>query len=184
MNQFSTLVYLALLSSALAIAGCVRNPEPQDTRVSGSDGGDTVETGARFSKATGLAWPQSAKVIKVGGSENSLYVLIEADAEALTEWTNNPPPWNCNQWRRGPIPEQIGLDAGMQCMKDIYYTTYESGTKGYDGADKDIIAVLNQSGVYFVAQVDEVKAPRWAERGKVLVIDTTARRAWLSVWEP
>jgi hypothetical protein len=183
MNRLPPHACLALLASIIAVAGCDPKSEPQTVQAPENHGESSADLGARFNKATGLAWPHPVKVIKSGESGTSLHMLIETDDAVLAEWIKNSPPWNCKEWQRGPIPEQVGLDAGMQCMDKVGYRK-EGDPKGYRGSGNDIVAILNQTDVYFAAKVDEAKAPAWAERGKVLVIDKAAKRAWLSVWEP
>lgn len=63
------------------------------------------EAQSRFTEATGLTWPSSAKVEAFGGHHwpPALYVVLRADREVLSEWERNGPPWHHESWQCGPV---------------------------------------------------------------------------------
>ena len=124
--------------------------------------------GAEFTRVTGLAWTESANVIFVedshGGflSEGDLEIVFDVEPEILEEWLSNPPPWEVDGWKSGPIPSEIASvapDFGDLDMADskIWYAAKERCC-----SDRNNLLYHN---------------------GNLIVISLDRGRVWLAVWD-
>ncbi len=136
----------------------------------------------RFTQITGLEWPETAKIITTGDTyflgEGEFYLVFEVDQEVLETWLSNPPPWEGNEWKSGPVPQKIG-----------YHTTF--GTSGtiiggteYIG-DEQLVKLLNSNSIWYVAKERCCSDRDYLEfhNGNLLIIDLDSNRVWLSIWD-
>lgn len=137
------------------------------------------EARSRFTEATGLTLPTSAKIQSFGGHHwpPDFHVVLQVESQDLSEWARNPPPWHHGDWKCGPVDIEIALAAAGWCMKEIQYTEYPDGACLYMGTGEEIVEILNQKNLRFAGQYEN------GRRGRLLVIDVSAGRAWLTVWE-
>lgn len=92
----------------------VRGPQPRGVSNPGAD----------FTRATGLDWPDSARVVAAedthvdwrtagplfglrSSGDGVLNIIFDVDPEAVRAWLAAPPPFGTN-WEKGPVPRTVG----------------------------------------------------------------------------
>lgn len=127
---------------------------------------ETVENpGAEFTRYTGLAFPDSAKILTAGDThggfngDGEFYVAFDADRQTIDSWLDDPPPWNQPAWLPGPVPQEI---AG-HCM--------DAPREGMDS-----------ERIRYVAEDFKLASIPW-HNGRLLVLDPARGRVVLSWWD-
>ncbi|MGM0488721.1 MAG: hypothetical protein ACQESR_18430 [Planctomycetota bacterium] len=136
-----------------------------------------------FEAVTGLSCPLSAQIILAKDTHGGLHgdgktcIALEVQRDVAVAWLNSPPPWNCRQWKHGPVPTEIGIHCNMP-TRPLY-----AASKKYRG-DKQLRDLLGSPDIWFVARErgpSNSNIP-W-HNGNLLVIAPEIGAAWLFVWD-
>jgi hypothetical protein len=142
--------------------------------------------GADFTRATGLAWPQGAKVVSVGDDHGGMmgdgefHVVFDTDEATLKKWLASPCPWQPRKWQRGPVPTEIGFHCRFG-TDGVAAIRIDGGPSKYVG-DRELEQLLRSQTIWYAAKERCCESLRW-HNGHLLVIDCATNRVWLSVWD-
>lgn len=89
-----------------------------------------------------------------------------------------PAPWT-GEWKRGPIPEEIGFHGRFGGSGISYGST--NGKWSYSG-NKKLIQLLSSKQVWH-AESDRCSGTMEWHNGNLLIIDPKTNKVWLSVWD-
>ena len=134
-----------------------------------------------FEKVTGLSCPASTQPVLSedthGGfhGDGKLYIALRAKQEVVEGWLADRPPWDAQQWRRGPVPIEIGIHCSLPGRR-IW-----SISGKYEG-DQQSRELLESEHVWYAAKDRGPSSIRW-HNGSLLLIDTKSDTAWLFVWD-
>lgn len=142
---------------------------------------------ALFSQYTGLEWPATATIVSTGdghrgmfNNEGEFHLVFDTDLATLDEWLAEPPPWQQSQWKRGPVPTEIGFHCNFG-SDGVAAVSDEGKTSEYSG-DPQLVQLLGSNRIWYAAHERCCKSLRW-HNGSLLVIDLKNNRGWLSVWD-
>lgn len=154
---------LVLLSGAITFGGfLLEMARPSQGRV-------VEDPVSRFVDCTGLAWPQSAKVIQVGddhggwNGDGEFFLVLDADRETLERWLAAVPPWGGSKWQEGAVPNEIA----MHCRFGNTHTHSDA---------------LSSSDIKYCAEDFKMTDIPW-HNGRVLAFNTTTGKVYLSWWD-
>jgi len=136
-----------------------------------------------FAKHTGLAWPESAKVVAAGDNhsgEGELHVIFDVQPADFDRLLNGAPPWSIVKWQPGPVPPKIGFHCQFG-TSGVAMTKSGNQPASYSG-DARLVELLGSHDVRYVASERCCKSLRW-HNGSLLVLDAATHRVWLSVWD-
>jgi hypothetical protein len=142
---------------------------------------------ALFSQYTGLEWPATATIVSTGdghsglfNNEGEFHLVFDTDRATLDEWLAGLPPWQQSQWKRGPVPTEIGFHCNFG-SDGVAAVSHDGKTSEYSG-DPQLVQRLGSNRIWYAAQERGCKSLRW-HNGSLLVIDLKNHRGWLSVWD-
>lgn len=147
------------------------------------------EAKAKFTNETGLAWPESAKVVSFGddhgivnmSSEGEFHIVIDADQETIDKFLKSElkaprPEWKFSEWQSGPVPPEIGRHCGFDSMAT--YSTHARKSINRQETDD----VLDSKDIMYSASERCCDTIEW-HNGTLLIVDPVKNRVWLSSWD-
>ena len=179
-------ILLALGALAIPIVFCVilANTEPFEFK-----SGPLIEDPKiGFTQITGLEWAENSEVITFadthGGflGDGEFYVIFRTDQETLEEWLSNSPPWENEEWKRGPVPPEIGFHASFG-KGGMIIGSVGNGPYQYD-SEGELVDLLKSDEIWYV--VKERCCGRdslYFHNGELLIVDLEAQQVWLSSWD-
>lgn len=138
-----------------------------------------------FEKATGILCPLSSQLILSedthGGmqGDGTLCIAWTMKREIISRWLADPPPWNLKEWKRGPVPTNIGVNCSLE-TRPLWAVSDATGPRY--GGDQQLQELLGSKDVRYVAKNRGPSSLPW-HNGNLLIIDTTTNSAWLFVWD-
>lgn len=136
----------------------------------------------RFYRITNLWKPSGAKVVSTGDDHGGLlgdgefYYVFQIDDNVIEGWLKEPPPWGA-EWKRGPIPGEIGFHC-MFGTTGVSWTRLDNGAPFYHG-ERKLVDLLSSDQIWYAAR--ERSTP-W-HNGDLLLLDRTKGQVWLSSWD-
>jgi hypothetical protein len=141
----------------------------------------------KFSLTTGLFCAKPAKVITTGSdyggfpADGEFYLILECDSGTIQRWLADRPFWGRSQWRRGPVPPEIGFHCQFGSSESMGCCTLADGSKEYSGGSAEIREVLSSPRVWYAARDRCPTIPY--HQGNLLVVDPESGRVWYSDWK-
>lgn len=138
-----------------------------------------------FTRYTGLAWPESARIVSVdddhGGfrGKGVFHIIFDVDRETLERWLVDSPPWGGRSWKRGPVPWEIGGSFGE--AHSVSATSIDGGPYKYHG-DPMVVQMLGSDKTWYAAKERCCEGMPW-RRGVALILDLGNNRVWVSSWD-
>lgn len=179
-------VILALGVLAIPIVFCVILADAEPLEFKSGPLIEDPETG--FTQITGLEWPENPEVITLADThdgflgDGEFYLIFRTDKETLEEWLSNPPPWENEEWKLGPVPPEIGSHAsfgkGSMIIGSVGDGPYQYESEG------ELVDLLKSDKIWYV--VKERCCGRdslYFHNGELLIIDLETQRVWLSSWD-
>lgn len=110
-----------------------------------------------FEKRTGLELSDSTINLKETDTyfphEGEYSIVFRTSPHQIETWLKSRPPWKNQNWRRGQIPHEVGMQCQFNFPDRVGVSSFRDGTKSYTG-DKDLENLLNDSTNYYVFRED------------------------------
>lgn len=152
------------------------------------DRGKTLveEPSLSFTQITGLPWPTAASIVSTGDThgrfqgDGELHIVFDIDRETLEKWLAGPSPWGQSEWKRGPVPPEIGYHCSFG-SQGVAMVSIDDGPYQYAG-DPKLERVLDSTENWYAVRERGSGTIRW-HNGNLLMIDMKENRVWLSAWD-
>lgn len=147
------------------------------------------EAKAKFTVETGLAWPESAKIVSFGddhgivnmSSEGEFHIVFDTDQRTIDKFLNSElkapaPDEQFSEWKSGPVDPKISPYCGFDTMAT--YSTHARSTL----SRQEIDDALDSKNIMYTASERCCDNIEW-HNGTLLIVDPVNNRVWLSSWD-
>jgi len=142
----------------------------------------------RFTLATGLFCPATAKLIDAGDdyggfpANGEWYVIATCDPGTIRHWLGCSPLWGQSQWQPGPVPPEIGHHCRFRRSEFMACSFLPDGSRQYSGGPAEVREMLSSPRVWYAARNRCPSSALPYHSGELLVVDPERGEFWYSHW--
>jgi len=139
-----------------------------------------------FQRETGLDWPSGATIVSVGDThggflgDGEFHVILDVDDSAINQLLKTLPKAPLSKWTPGPVPGIIGVHCRFG-TDGVSVGSHNDEPEHYVG-DPELVSMFGSPDVMYSAQEYCCESLPW-HNGTLIVVDPTAKRIWLSIWD-